>query len=390
MDVTSTKKVFLPVFMLLALAAFGTSVSANVLSIENGLVGTIGDTDAINMTLDSAPTGLSGYSINVTIDDPSVATISGVSFPEWASLHDTTMLPSSSCRIKATDMNEQVQAGATNINLATVTIQGLKGGSTPVTLTLNKMNDDDDALLSPTIVSGTFTVDVPISPTAAFTANVTSGTAPLIVQFTDQSSGSPTSWSWSFKNDTVGWTTFSVVQNPSYVFPAGSYDINLTATNDAGSDGEIKTGYIVVTGTVPTIDINATGGVSSWLFNLGNNEDTTSVDLSVITTASNWHVSVKDAMDDGKPADTLGKMSEYTGSTYVTSGYHALTNALQVKSGTGSYIPLSGNYQTIQTGTSSGTFDYDICLKQEIGAGDPVLSTPNVYRIVITFTGATD
>jgi len=36
------------------------------------------------------------------------------------------------------------------------------------------------------------------APTASFTASPTSGTAPLSVQFTDTSTGSPTAWSWSF------------------------------------------------------------------------------------------------------------------------------------------------------------------------------------------------
>jgi PKD repeat protein len=35
-------------------------------------------------------------------------------------------------------------------------------------------------------------------PVAGFTANATSGTAPLTIQFYDNSTGSPTSWNWSF------------------------------------------------------------------------------------------------------------------------------------------------------------------------------------------------
>ena len=43
---------------------------------------------------------------------------------------------------------------------------------------------------------------VTITKVTDFTANVTSGIAPLMVQFTDTSTGSPTSWNWSFGDNT--------------------------------------------------------------------------------------------------------------------------------------------------------------------------------------------
>jgi PKD repeat protein len=66
--------------------------------------------------------------------------------------------------------------------------------------------------------------------------------APLAVQFTDSSTGSPTSWSWDFGD---GGT--SNAQNPSHTYAsAGVYDVTLTATNASGSDAEVKTDYITV------------------------------------------------------------------------------------------------------------------------------------------------
>ncbi len=40
------------------------------------------------------------------------------------------------------------------------------------------------------------------APVASFTANITSGTVPLTVAFTDTSTGSPTAWNWSFGDGT--------------------------------------------------------------------------------------------------------------------------------------------------------------------------------------------
>jgi len=77
-------------------------------------------------------------------------------------------------------------------------------------------------------------------PVANFSGNPTSGAAPLTVAFTDTSSGSPTSWSWTFGD---GGT--STAQSPSHTYnTASQYTVSLTATNAYGSDGETKTNYI--------------------------------------------------------------------------------------------------------------------------------------------------
>jgi PKD repeat protein len=81
------------------------------------------------------------------------------------------------------------------------------------------------------------------TPFAQFTSNVTSGMTPLIVQFTDQTNSSTTSWNWTF-----GSSNFSNLQNPSYTFTgAGLYNVKLNASNFNGYNITIKTNYINVT-----------------------------------------------------------------------------------------------------------------------------------------------
>ncbi len=83
-------------------------------------------------------------------------------------------------------------------------------------------------------------IDLPVTD---FTANPFTGTAPLDIQFIDTSTGSPTSWSWDFGD---GGT--STDQNPLYIYTAaGTYTVNLTATNAGGSNTITKVGYITVT-----------------------------------------------------------------------------------------------------------------------------------------------
>jgi len=104
------------------------------------------------------------------------------------------------------------------------------------------------------------------APTAQFIGSPTSGNAPLTVNFTDQSTGGPTSWSWDF-----GDLTSSTAQNPSHTYTvANTYTVTLTATNACGSDGETKVGYITVT-TPPAqqCDDFNDGDISNWGNSLG-------------------------------------------------------------------------------------------------------------------------
>lgn len=80
------------------------------------------------------------------------------------------------------------------------------------------------------------------APSPNFSANVTEGCSPLVVEFTDLSSGNPTSWYWDFGNGAT-----STLQNPSTsYFNPGTYTVTLKATNAAGSNTITKTSFITI------------------------------------------------------------------------------------------------------------------------------------------------
>jgi PKD repeat protein len=85
-------------------------------------------------------------------------------------------------------------------------------------------------------------------PVAAFVANNTAISVGGTVNFTDQSTNTPTSWTWTFAGGTPATST---TQNPTGITyaAAGTYDVTLVATNASGSNSLTKTGYIVVTST---------------------------------------------------------------------------------------------------------------------------------------------
>ncbi len=80
------------------------------------------------------------------------------------------------------------------------------------------------------------------APTAALSADATSGAAPFEVQFTDLSSENPIVWEWNF-----GDTGTSTDQDPVHTYNAdGSYTVTLTARSASGADTVVHENLINV------------------------------------------------------------------------------------------------------------------------------------------------
>jgi PKD repeat protein len=80
-------------------------------------------------------------------------------------------------------------------------------------------------------------------PDAKFTATPTSGGTPLVVAFSDESTGSNlSSWSWSFGD---GNTSTQASPTHTYTTP-GTFDVSLTVVGSNGSDTETKQDFVVV------------------------------------------------------------------------------------------------------------------------------------------------
>jgi PKD repeat protein len=154
-------------------------------------------------------------------------------------------------------------------------------GFVPGTYNLHVTNPNG---LKGTMYGAFMVTDYPIPVTTDFRANPNNGTSPLLVQFTDESTGTISSWFWDFGD---GGT--STVQHPSYTYNnAGDFTVTLTVTGPGGEDTEIKTDYIHVTEPEPTVaDFTAdmtsgtapltvqftdqsTGEIESWSWSFGD------------------------------------------------------------------------------------------------------------------------
>lgn len=133
-------------------------------------------------------------------------------------------------------------------------------------------------------VTSTQTVSAFLPPTAGFNANVTSGCAPLSVQFNNQSSANATSFAWSFPGGTP---SSSTAENPTVVYNvAGTYTVTLTVSNPAGQNTSTQMNYIVVNaaptagftgsvnGTTVTFN-NTTTNATSYVWNFGDGNTST-------------------------------------------------------------------------------------------------------------------
>ena len=93
-----------------------------------------------------------------------------------------------------------------------------------------------------------FTSTAPLN--AAYTPDKTSGIFPLTVQFTDRSTGAPTSWAWDFGDGSAA----STEQSPSHIYTStGQYNVGLTVSDGSNSDTVTKNNIIWATAQQDTL-----------------------------------------------------------------------------------------------------------------------------------------
>jgi subtilisin family serine protease len=93
-----------------------------------------------------------------------------------------------------------------------------------------------------------------VPPTASFTVDTVTGTAPLTVQFTDTSSGTIDAWTWNFDDGSSYYTTDPALRSPTHTYEyPGSYTAQLTASNTAGSSTTPGTTIVVTQPEAPVL-----------------------------------------------------------------------------------------------------------------------------------------
>lgn len=216
------------------------------------------------------------------------------------------------------------------------------------------------------LVGSGLTSKAQLSP--AFTANTLSGCSPLIVSFTDQTTGNPNQWKWYLGNATT-----STNQHPSTTyFNPGTYTVKLVVRNAAGNaDSLTKTDYITVyakpvvsftasptTGCIPlAVQFNSqstsgSGTIASWQWDFGDGTFSSIENPShTYTTSGNFNISLR-------VTNSFGCVTTLTKVQYIKIGspVHAdFTNSQP----TTCDLPVTINFQNNSTGGGTLSYQWD-------------------------------
>lgn len=203
---------------------------------------------------------------------------------------------------------------------------------------------------------------------AGFTATPVSGCAPLVVNFTDQSTGAPTTWKWDLGNGVT-----SVQQNPSTTyFTSGLYTVKLVIVNASGKDSLTKINYInilspplvsfstvsPVTGCFPLrvqFTDNSTvssGTITQWDWDFGDGTTSTQQNpFKIYTSAGNFNVAVKVTSSNGC-SNLLVKPAFIKSTNGVKTDFNA-SNPVNCKP------PESITFTNLSTGPGSLSYKWD-------------------------------
>ncbi len=188
---------------------------------------------------------------------------------------------------------------------------------------------------------GSSIINVYSLPVADFSSNVSSGQTPLAVQFTDKSTGNPTTWFWDF-----GDGTSSNHKNPIHEYIAdGTYKVTLTVSNAVGTSTsescliDVNSNNMAAefessetTGTAPfTVEFydSSTGSPTAWQWDFNSDGQVDAIEQNPVYEFTNAGV--------------------YSVSLRVSNG-NALGNITKTD-----YITVGGGSSGTITGSSSGS-----------------------------------
>jgi len=234
-----------------------------------------------------------------------------------------------------------------------------------------------------------------ILPVAVFSANTTTGNAPLAVRFTDESTGSPESWYWTFGDGAT-----SDEQNPEHIYTGtGIYSVSLDVSNTDGNNTTTKTDYITVVTNVPPPVANfycrptygkaplavkftdtSTGSPTGWYWDFGDDTNATEQNpVHIYTSAGKYTVSLTTSNAGGSSTKTRIGYITVKGTPPPTANFYGKP--------TYGKAPLTVKFTDTSTGSPTGWF-WDFGDGSDDTVQHPVHSYASAGKYTVSLTAS--
>ena len=212
--------------------------------------------------------------------------------------------------------------------------------------------------------------------------------AGLIVQFTDQSTGNPTSWSWDFGDGGK-----STVQNPQHQFNnSGTFNVTLTISNGTSSKSLTRS-ITVIAALIPGFNFTPSNPESGEVIQF---QDKTSGN----PTAWNWNFGDGSTSNLQNPTHSYNTAGTYNVTFQVSNGYYTKTMSRNITVSAPIAVDFSYNpaapvagqdVQFVNSSTGSITsYSWDFGDGSTSSLKDPVhkYSSAGSYTITLTASNA--
>lgn len=226
---------------------------------------------------------------------------------------------------------------------------------------------------------------------AGFSADQVAGCVPVVVKFTDESTGNPSQWRWDLGNGTI-----SFLQNPAATyFNPGTYTVKLVVSNGAQTDSVVKLQHIIVYAN-PVVQFTASDTTGCFPLPVQFTDLSTAGD-GVIESRT-WNFGDGTISTEANPVHTYKTAGQYSVAlriqnshgcvqTFTRTQYIQLTNGVQANFGF--TVPNSCKPPTVvrftnkSTGTGALTYRWDFGDGQQSTQTNPVhtYATPGTYSV---------
>jgi PKD repeat protein len=337
-------------------SASGTPIQLGSTNVNNGA------SLSIPLTVDSGSQALGDYTADFSFDT-NVLRVTGVTGGTGEFAAAPTFNTNTPGQVVLSALNTTSLTSPTGVTLvAHISFTAIGSPGTNSLLAFNSANadDTDGSPLSTTTVNGLVSING-IPPVANFSGSPTNGLVPLIVAFTNASSGTITNSLWNFGDGNTS-NTMAATLNHTYG-AAGTYTVTLIANGQAGSSTNTRSSYIVAQNPAsllvnpPSLSFGtvAVGFTSNLNFAVINTGDATlsgtasSAAPFSVTSGASYNVGggqTQTVTATFTPSSAVAS----TGSVFFASNGGDSTNTV---TGTGAIVPVASFTGTPMTGAVS-------------------------------------